>query len=146
MKKHLLSALPLLALLALPASPAHAAQSAEQSRFLRSLAAAADCATAPAAARVAPASAALPFAPQPQNRTGGGCNAGFCQSNDECPCDTAVGTCSGGVCSYSGGGSPGGGDLGCPAAFCFLDSQCQSNCKAGPNSYCGPGGLCVYVP
>ena len=141
MRKSLLLAFPLLALLA---TAAHAAPAAGATTFLRSLAAPAACATH----LTAGASEALPRQiPAPQERTGAGCNAGFCQSDDDCPCDSAQGTCSGGTCHYGpSGGGGGGGGLGCPAALCFLDSQCVSNCKDAPNSYCGPGGLCVYVP
>ena len=134
--KSLLLALPLLLL---PLTAAHATPSADAA-FLHTLAAPAACATA---------AATLPeLQPAPRQRTGAGCNAGFCQTNDDCPCDTSPGTCSGGVCQYGspgGGGPGGGGGTSCPAALCFLDSQCVSNCKDAPNSYCS-GGLCVYVP
>jgi hypothetical protein len=110
------------------------------SAFLRSLAAPATCALA------LPAPVSQPLPPAPQERTGGGCLQADCSSNLDCPCGNDYGICGiNGTCQYSPSGGGGGGSHGCPQADCFLNSECVANCAAGPNSYCGPGNVCVYV-
>ena len=131
-------------LLLLLATAADAAPVPSEGAFLRSLAApAAACATALPSLP----SQALPHGAQ-KRTSGGGCNEAYCFSNDDCPCDSNPGFCGvDGVCHYPPpGGGGGGGDLGCPMAHCIFDSSCLANCPAGTHSYCGPGGICVYVP
>jgi hypothetical protein len=123
-------------LLLLAAAAAHAAPVPPPTQFLQSLA-------APACAAVAPGSALAGALPM----TGPECLASFCTDDSQCPCSEASSAYCGtdNVCHYVYPNPGPGGGLGCPAAFCQYDSQCQANCPDGPNSYCATNGTCVYV-
>jgi hypothetical protein len=139
MKKSLLLALLLSSVVA---TVAWAAPAPTESAFLQSLAAPAECAT-----NLTLATVTGQPAPEAKVNTHG-CLGGFCRTSADCPCSTGAGSCIGGTCHYStsSGGGGGGGVPGCPAAFCTTDAQCLANCSAGPNSFCGTSGTCVYVP